>query len=117
MGPDQISGAGGGRGVRRGSLLDYECVEEILRRISMLDGGRGDMDRWKCLSTVWCCSGGDSFLCPWQFLFIGHDNFYSQDMAILICKSSVYNFKLPPHITKFAIKNIIDFHVLVSHIW
>ena len=68
---------GGGEGARHGGLLGYECVEEILRRISTRDGGRGDMDRGESLSTVWCCSGGDSFLCPWQFLFIGHGNFYS----------------------------------------
>ena len=69
----------GGRGVRHDGLLGYECVEEILRHISRSDGGGGDMDREESLSTVWCCSGGDSFLCPWQFLFIGHDNSYSQD--------------------------------------
>ena len=45
MDPDQISGAGGGRGVRHRGLLGYECVEEILRRISTPDGGRGDMDQ------------------------------------------------------------------------
>ena len=42
----------GGRGARHDGLLGYECVEEILLRISTRDGGEGDMDRGEFVDGV-----------------------------------------------------------------
>src|SRR4051794_1567976 len=62
------------------SMANLSYLSPWKFNISTHDGGEREMDRGvESLSTVWCCSGGDSFLCPWKFLFIEHGNFYRSE--------------------------------------